>query len=235
MLKNNSNTNVSLFIIKIRKYIKKLLSLATMRLRTKVWERVYKRHNLLSHIFMYYILHVLKFTAFKQSEIKGDDLINIEVILWQNLSRNICAVTFDNNEKDKIDMYIYALTKHRAAEKVIPENYYVLSYLSSQKVHGVCNGMPEPSCFSIVLTVSSDKTSVFNRSVEREVLSFVSHSAAAMFETTMQPAACSSAVTSKSCDRSRCLYHRRRRVASRRRFQLIRESSSDDVCRLKNK
>lgn len=88
-------------------------------------------------------------------------------------------------------------TVERLYEKIY---YYSFSYLSSQKVHGVCNGMPDPSRFSIVLTVSSDNTVAFNKS--DDVFSFASHSAAAMFETTMQAAL----QRQKSYDR-----HRRRR------------------------
>lgn len=78
----------------------------------------------------------------------------------------------------------------------------IFSYLSSQKVHGVCSGMPDSSCSSIVLTVSSDSTVAFKRS--DEVFSFASHSAAAMFETTMQAAL----QRQKSCDRRHRRHHR---------------------------
>lgn len=57
------------------------------------------------------------------------------------------------------------------------------SYLSSQKVHEDCSGIPEVSCFSIVLTVSSENTGVFDKSAE--LPSFNSHCTAAMFETTI--------------------------------------------------
>lgn len=90
------------------------------------------------------------------------------------------------------------MRRSRGTEKA--ENRRVRAHLSSQKVHGVCNGMPESSSLWIALTAPSGNTGVFNRSAE--VPSFVPHSAAAMFETTVQ-----AALRQKSCDDR----HRRRR------------------------
>lgn len=65
---------------------------------------------------------------FKQSEIKGGDLIDpTEVMLWRNLSRYICDVTFDNSGKDKIEMHIYVCAdKASRSNGLYEKNYYLL-------------------------------------------------------------------------------------------------------------
>jgi len=79
----------------------------------------------------------------------------------------------------------YTQMKERKSKELFLCQSLFSSYLSSQKVHGVCNGVPMLSCFVIVLTASSDNiTGVFNRFVE--VPSCVSHSAAAMFARTVR-------------------------------------------------
>lgn len=96
----------------------------------------------------------------------------------------------------------------RGTEKA--ENRRVCAHLSSQKVHGVCKGMPESSSLWIALTAPSDNIGVFNRSAE--VPSFAPHSAAAMFETTVQ-----AALRQKSCDDR----HRRRRWLRRQPMTFV--------------
>lgn len=150
---------------------------------TQWWLRRQKsdvQFKLFSITFYYYNVKL-----FKWREIRNSDLRSSTSIFrrrFSRASRNIRIVKhLTRNDEIRSGCTIASGCVARNGKR---RNHRVPSHLSSQKVHGVCNGLAEFSSFWIALMASSDNTGVFNRSVE--VPSFASHSAAAMFETTVQ-------------------------------------------------
>jgi len=135
------------------------------------------------------------FLHLNKARLKANDLVKVGIIFMSNASRKVHVMhAFDGEEmrsqdasrlRDTSRIKRYTQMKERKSKELFLCQFLFSSYLSSQKVHGVCNGMPVLSCFVIVLTASSDNIiDVFNRFVE--VPSCVSHSAAAMFARTVR-------------------------------------------------